>query len=154
MSNIISKKIYAICLDAYPETPELIKLMTDRKLSHSDLICAGAFTCSTITSMFSGCIGTEIINGGIGYETHYKHDFFKWRPENCLTERLINSSLSVHVHNHVPWFSNVIGGKSISEEDKKRHYRDHIVTSSEIQILKIDDVPFAVSKIDPQTKVT
>lgn len=146
------KKIYAICLDAYPETPELIKLMTDRKMSRSELICSGAFTCTTITSMISGCIGTEIINGGIGYETYYKPDFFKWRPGNCLTERLIHSNLSVYVHNHVPWFSKVIGGKPISEEEQKRHYRDHTVDQNGCKILKSES-PFAVSKIDPQTRV-
>ena len=145
-------KIYAICLDAYPETPELIKVMNEKKLQRSELICAGAFTCSTITSMISGCIGTEIIDGGIGYNTMYHPQFLKWRASNCLVERLATENLGVWVHNQIPWFSRVVGGKFIAEDDQKSSYREHTVDNKGIQILG-NTAPFGVMKQESNTNL-
>jgi hypothetical protein len=136
-------KIYLICLDAYPETPELIALAKKKNLHRSELICSGAFTCTTITSMLSGCLGTEIIPGGIGYHTLYEQKFFDWRKDRCLVDRLRNKKLNMIVHNNVPWFSNVIGGKKLSDEEKNQHYRNHKSEDFDIEIL-----PFGVIKLD------
>lgn len=134
-------KIYCICIDAFPETDNLIRLMKDRNLTRSELICAGAFTCATFTTMISGCIGTEIIESGIGYTTSYKKEFYEWRQNHCIIERLLDNDLSVIINNHIPWFSNIIGGKGITDEEKNKHYRDHKVSDNDMQIL-----PFCVRK--------
>lgn len=123
-------KVYLLCLDAYPETQELTQMMTSKHLTRSQLICAGAFTCATLTSMISGHIGTEIVEGGIGYNTLYKSDFYKWRRDECIVERLIQSNHTVKIHNHVPWFSKVIGGNELSKEEQSQHYRDHLVSAA------------------------
>lgn len=136
-------KIYVICVDAYPETDELKKLLTSKGLSRSDLVCAGAFTCATITSMISGTIGSEIIPGGIGYNTIYKPDFTSWRRSRSLVENLLQANKQVIVHNHVPWFSKVFCGKVLSDEEKTKHYRDHVVDNT-----NVDVKPFCVIKTD------
>jgi len=86
-------KLYTLCIDAYPETPELASLLTGRGLTRSELICAGAFTCATITSMISGTIGTQIIKDGIGYHTMYKPEFTSWRSNKCNSDLLPQVSL-------------------------------------------------------------
>ena len=124
-------KFYMICLDAFPETKEL-KTLSSKGLVKSILVCGGAFTCSTFTSILSGKLGSEIIPGGIGYNTLYKPEFFTWRKNSpgCLTERMLAAHKNVWVHNHVPWFSVVIGGKALTKEESQQHYRDHKVTDS------------------------
>lgn len=151
-------KIYMICLDAYPETNDLIKLMTQRNMYRSELICSGAFTCATMISMISGCIGSEIIDGGIGYNTSYKSNFHTWRKNHCIVERLIENGLDMIIHNHVPWFSRIVGGKPITNEEQQTHYRNHKIQNDDkkdnLQILADDNSPYAIIKKDPQTKIT
>jgi len=139
----MTAKIYLICLDAFPEVPELINLMVEKKLYRSELICAGAFTCATMTSMISGCIGTEIIPGGIGYNALYKPDFFAWRKNHCIVDRLQDNGFDMLIHNHVPWFSNVIAGKQLTDLEKNSHYRDHTVSLDNLTVY-----PFGVIKSD------
>lgn len=153
MRNLNNKKIYLICVDAFPEIDTLTKLLLDRKLSRSDLICSGAFTCATLTSMISGCIGSEIVEGGIGYNTLYKSEFYKWRRDHCIVERLINSGNKVLIHNHVPWFSKVFAGKELTQEEKTKHYRDHTIQQENVKIydwgLIKDDGGFVYSCTNP-----
>lgn len=139
----MNPKIYIICLDAYPETPELMNLMTERKLQRSELICSGAFTTTTITSMISGCLGSEIIPGGIGYNSSYSSEFFKWRPDHCIVDRLRQSHIDIRIHNHVPWFSRILAGKELTDKEKTMHYRDHLVNDENIEIH-----PFGVIQTD------
>jgi len=145
----VGAKVYMICVDAFPEIPELVKIMGLSGLQRSELVCSGAFTCATLTSMISGCIGTEIIDGGIGYETLYKPTFYKWRDENCIIERLVDKGHDVLIHNHVPWFSKVIGGKQLTAEEQTKHYREHTVEHDDVMVL-----PFGVIKMDATTKIT
>jgi hypothetical protein len=142
-------KIYAICLDAYPETNQLIQLMNVRQLQRSEYVCAGAFTCATLTTMISGCIGTEIFDGGIGYNTMYQPYFCTWRKNHCIIERLIDNNLDVYIHNHIPWFSKVLGGKQLTSHEQQQHYRDHTVCNDDVCVL-----PFGVIKKDPMTNIT
>ena len=141
-------KVYLICLDAFPETPELISFMSERKLSRSELVCSGAFTCATMTSIISGKLGTEVLPGGIGYNTLYNPEFFSWRKDQSIVDRLVDMGQEVRVHNHVPWFSGVIGGKSLSKEDQNKHYRDHSASDEEKNLLvsKSKQIPFGVLK--------
>jgi len=133
-------KLYAICLDAFPETPELQKYLLSKNLSKSTLVCAGAFTCCTMTSQISGALGSEIVppakgsvnengfvkdrvnfTGGIGYNTSKDSRFYDWRSsKESLTDRLN----TIIVHNNVPWMRNVIIGKSLTTEEKTKHYRE------------------------------
>jgi hypothetical protein len=142
-------KVYLICIDAFPEIPELVQVMGLRGLRRSELVCSGAFTCATLTSMISGCIGTEIVDGGIGYETLYKPSFYKWREGNCIIERLTEIGYDVVIHNHVPWFSKVIGGRQLTAEEQTKHYREHTVDHDDVTVL-----PFSVIKTDTATKIT
>lgn len=137
-------KLYVICLDAFPEIKELKMLASNVSLTKSTLVCAGAFTCSTFTSILSGKLGSEIIPGGIGYNTLYKPEFFTWR-KNSLTERLLDTHKNVWVHNHVPWFSVVIGGKALTKDESEHHYRDHKVNVSSAYT----NYPFGVVRQGP-----
>ena len=145
----MSVKIYLVCLDAFPDVDELGKVMGCRGLKRSDMVCSGAFTCSTLTSMISGCLGSEIVDGGIGYETLYRPEFYKWRDGRCIVERLVGCGCDVLIHNHVPWFSKVIGGKQLTELEQKKHYREHTTDHEDVDVL-----PFGVVKTDPVTRVT
>ena len=144
----MSTKIYVICLDAFPETPELINLMREKKLCRSELVCGGAFTCATMTSMISGTIGTEIIPGGIGYNTLYSPNFFAWRKNHCIIDRLRDEGLSTIIHNHVPWFSNILAGVQLTDAEKNSHYRDHIISDDGVTVY-----PFGVIKTNYTTKL-
>lgn len=126
-------QVYAICIDAFPEISELKQLLKD--FQRVSFVCAGAFTTATMTSMISGTVGSEIIPGGIGYNTSYSPKFLEWRKKGtCLVDLLINSGKDVIVHNHIPWMSHNIVGTPLSEKDKLSNYRDHEVEKSDIEI--------------------
>lgn len=147
----IKGKIYLLCIDAFPEITQLKDIMIQYGLKRSELVCSGAFTLATFTSMISGSLGTEVINGGIGYETLYKPSFYTWRKQNCIIERLVDNNYDVFIHNHVPWFSKVVGGKQLTDDEQKKHYREHTMDklNDDIKIL-----PFGVIKKDKSTNVT
>ena len=144
-------KFYVICLDAFPEIPELKVYLNKNGCVKSNLVCAGAFTCSTMTSLISGCLGSEIIpsdnnsintltglvnshkscEGGIGYNTIYHEKFLEWRKSGyCIIDRVDN----IIIHNHVPWMSHAICGKEIKNKDKIKHYRDINYENEKIEI--------------------
>lgn len=126
-------RVYAICLDAFPEIPELKQSL--KEFQRMSLVCAGAFTTATMTSMISGTVGSKIIPGGIGYNTSYTPTFLTWRKNGtCLVDRLLNSHKDVIIHNHIPWMSHNIVGASLSKEDKTKHYRDCNVDDSDIEV--------------------
>jgi hypothetical protein len=124
MTNDI--KIYIICLDAFPETEKLKEKL--KELQRVDLVCAGAFTTSTMTSMISGTVGSDIIPGGIGSNTSYSKKFLEWREKGgCLPDIIRSNNYDFVVHNHIPWMSSNIIGKPLSNEQIDKHYRDHVV---------------------------
>lgn len=129
-------KLYAICLDAFPEINTLVNYLSSQGLERSSLICSGAFTCATMTSMISGTLGSEIIPEGIGYHTNYLPQFFTWRQKgDCLMDKL-NSKISINIHNHIPWMSHNIVGVKLSESDTKKHYRNHNISDDGVEILE------------------
>ncbi|CAH6419006.1 Hypothetical protein HVR_LOCUS194 [uncultured virus] len=129
-------RFYAICLDAFPETPLLKEKL--KSFQRVDLVCAGAFTTATMTSIISGTVGSQIIPGGIGYNTTYKPTFLEWRKhDKCLTDLIIKSGQEIIIHNHVPWMSHNIIGYKLSDQEKTKHYRDHTIEQNgPIQILE------------------
>lgn len=142
-------KIYALCLDAFPETVDLSNYLVRCGFKRSTLVCSGAFTCSTMTSLISGQIGSEIIPGGIGYYTTYHERFLTWRKSgNCLVDRLSSNDKAVIIHNHIPWMSHNIVGTRLSEKEKTENYRDwdKSVNNSNISILSNQEDKFGVMK--------
>lgn len=136
MLNIKMVKLYTICLDAFPETNHLSTYLTSQGLKKSNLVCSGAFTCATMTSMISGTLGSEIIPGGIGYSTNYLPHFFTWRETgNCLID-VLREKILINIHNHIAWMSHNIIGKKLSEDNTKKHYRDHNVVDHGITTLE------------------
>lgn len=122
-------QVYAICIDAFPEIPELNEIFKD--FQRVSFVCVGAFTTATMTSMISGTVGSAIIPGGIGYSAR----FLEWRKgDKCLIDLLLTSNKDVIVHNHIQWMYHDIVGTSFSEKDKLKNYRDHQVENSDIQI--------------------
>lgn len=140
-------KLYAICLDAFPEVPKLKEYLTQQGLIRSTLVCASAFTCGTMTSMISGNLPSEIIpsskgdsvvnkttglvqnrtkfTGGIGYNTSYHKQFYEWR---CSSQCIIDRVDTCIIHNHINWMNNILCGKQLTEAEKTKHYRDRKTT--------------------------
>src|SRR3990170_510406 len=124
-------RFYAICVDAFPETPALKEVLTKAGFQRSELICAGAFTTATMTSMISGTVGSRIIPGGIGAETSYRPHFLDWRysdnSNHCLTDVVTSSGKDLIIHNHLPWMAQNIVGQPLSKDQLNQHYRDHSI---------------------------
>src|SRR5437868_6915564 len=125
-------KIYAICIDAFPEVKELVEHLNINNFSRHHYICCSGFTCATMSSMISGKLGTEMVPGGIGYSSMYENKFYDWRKNNdcnkCIMDRILDytqddsNPYSVHINNNVPWMNAIIMGKPISENDVHKHY--------------------------------
>lgn len=121
-------KFYSICVDAFPETKELKRAL--KKFQRVNFICAGGFTTATMTSIISGTVGSQNIEGGIGANTSYLKKFLEWRKDGtALTDLIIASGQDLVIHNHVPWMSRNIVGKEYSKEELSKHYRDHQVAN-------------------------
>lgn len=129
-------KFYCLCIDAFPELPGLKDYLLEQGFQRSDLICAGAFTTATMTSIISGTVGSEIIPGGIGADTSYQPRFLSWRKANrghSLVDLVRKSGKDLIVHNHIPWMAQTIVGHPLSKDQLNQHYRDHRVESTDVE---------------------
>lgn len=150
-------KFYAICIDAFPEVIEMVSLLNANNFSRHHHICCSGFTCATMSSMISGKLGSEMVSGGIGYNTMYEKRFHNWRNNNnnnnnnecikntCIMDRILDHKINnienqdinpycVYIHNNTSWMNSVIMGKPISDDDMNKHYRDHIFTNENIEL--------------------
>lgn len=125
-------KLYCLCLDAFPEIDTLKDFFSNKHLTRSDLICAGACTCCTMTSMISGTLSSEIMKHGMGPSTQYHPRFHEWRKKGKCIVDLIKQNHIFHIHNHIPWMENIILGNRLNDEQKKKHYRDRIIDNDDI----------------------
>jgi hypothetical protein len=126
-------RIYVICLDAFPETAALKQRL--QAFQRVDLVCAGAFTTATMTSMMSGKVGSEIIPGGIGCNTSYLPRFLEWRKnKSSLSDMVMKAGYEFIIHNHVPWMSTNLVGVPLTDEQKKLHYRDHHIDTKTVEV--------------------
>jgi len=131
--TVIKMRFYCICVDAFPEISELQQAMAG--FQRVELVCAGAFTTATMTSILSGTLGSEIVPGGIGANTSYAPEFLAWRRDgHCLTDVLARAGQQLLVHNHVPWMCRNIVGEPLSPAQLKQHYRDHTAAAAEGQV--------------------
>lgn len=130
-------KVYLLCIDAFPETDALRSKFAKEGFIRKDFVCNGAFTCSTLTSIVSGKLGSEIISGGIGASSNYRKDFHSWKEGGfCLFDLLRSQEIDVHICNHIPWMSSFLVGQGIKEQEKDTHYRDWQVEEGQLEIEK------------------
>lgn len=150
-------KVYIICLDAFPEIKELSMFFQGTKFKRSELICGGAFTCATLSTMICGGLGTDIVKYGLGAHTTYQSNFMDWRRKGnergyhrCIFDRLdIQGTVDIDIHNHIPWMSHNLIGDRLTGQFKSQHYRDHKFSPGDEVVIH----PWGISGISPVSKI-
>jgi len=150
-------KLYVICLDAFPCVEELQDILYP--CTYHEHVCASAFTLGTMSSMISGQVGTEMIEGGVGYHTMYMQHFNTWRKKGNIIDKLTKQH-EIHIHNNVKWMDCVIMGNKMSAD--KRYVNPNIthsdisttehVTDSDNLTTSTDNVTSTVTSNETETK--
>lgn len=129
------KQCYVICIDAFPELDTLKEKLVG--FQRADLVCAGAFTTATMTSIVCSTRPSDVIPGGIGADTSYMPKFLDWRTSGkALFDKVLNGGKEVIIHNHVPWMSRNLHGTNLTKEQTTQHYRDHKASDDGVDVLE------------------
>ena len=145
-------KLYLLCVDAFPLTNPLKKIATDNNFKQLPFVTNGAFTTATLGSIFSGCIGSDVIPNGIAYHSWKKKSFYEWRdkyPDLPLANKINELGYKIIIHNNTSWMARHLVG--INWDADTSNYRHDInKTEQSIKNSKYNYVEFTNS--NPEDK--
>lgn len=132
-------KVYCLCVDAFPKTPDLEKIASVNGLSVSEMITNGMFTTTTLNSIFMGSLPSDRVDGGITYHTWMESRMYEWKKvqTDLLDQELGRANIPTIIHNHIPWIVRNLLWRDYPE-DKNIHYRNTVFPVNVIDQMKQD----------------
>ena len=117
-------KIYCLLLDAMPwgggrpsdvgtgRSGGLAGIAEKGGLTGLTQICGGMFTTTTLLSMFTGRLPSDIVPGGVGYLSHQEERYFDWMKKRDinLLDLLKQASFEVRLHHHLDYLLRMLCG--------------------------------------------
>ena len=117
-------KIYGLLLDAVPwgaggpaaaaagRGGGLAGIAARGGLTGLAQVTAGMFTTTTLLSMFSGRLPSDLVDGGVGYLSHQEDRYYEWMQsrETNLVDLLKAAGFEVHLHHHLDFLLRMLLG--------------------------------------------
>jgi hypothetical protein len=99
-------KIYCLLVDSLPEHPRLTKYLQSKGFKVIPQV-TNCFTTTSVVSLLTGKLPSDLEEGGIGYETHYKNKTnskidYKWKDQ-LLIKKLYDKGYYIDLVN-CEWF--------------------------------------------------
>jgi len=103
-------KIYCLLIDSLPENSQLTNFLQQKGLKVIPQI-TNCYTTTSVISLLTGKLPSDLEQGGIGYETHYQNKKrgsvnYPWKHQ-MLTHKLHKKKWKIHLHN-CEWFYETI----------------------------------------------
>ncbi|EKX41508.1 hypothetical protein GUITHDRAFT_112481 [Guillardia theta CCMP2712] len=120
-------KIYCILLDALPWSSggegarhardntageSLAEIARARSLRHVHQVSTGMFTTTTLLSMLTGTLPSDVVPGGVGYLAHHEDRYYEWMKDRKihLFQHLMAAGFKIKLHNHLDFILRMLLG--------------------------------------------